>query len=173
MFKFESYVKVNGRKEFIRADVMSCLETIELLTMQDPKSLGKAIALFYRQEQTDIEASIKSMQNFLYKKLDDFPHEKGKKIMDFKKDFDAIFTAIYRVYHIDITVEPLHWWKFLMMISDISSEPLLVHRIKIRGTNLNEIKDPQQKAIILKEQNRLRLEKKLTLEERNQKWKGC
>lgn len=172
MFKFEKYVLVNDKREFIRCDVMSCLEVIELLTKQDPKEVGKAVALFYREPPQDIEESIKAMLDFLYKKLDHFEHAKGKNVLDFTKDFDAIYTAIYRVYHIDITEEPLHWWKFLLMIGDISNEPLLVHRIRIRGTVLSDIKDPKQRNEIAKEQSRLRLEEKLSLEERNRKWIG-
>ena len=172
MFKFDEFVLVNNKREFIRCDVMSCLKVIELLTQQDLQSLGKAVALFYREPQTDIDACINSMIDFLYKKLDSFEHEKGNKVMDFSKDFDAIFTAIYRTYHIDITETKLHWWKFILMLGDISDEPVLVHRIKIRGTKLSEIKDPKQKAIIAKEQNRIRLEQKLSLTERNKKWSG-
>lgn len=172
MLSFDGFVEVNGKKEFIKCDVISCLKVIELLTKEDPKSLGKAVALFYRETPQDIEESIRAMIEFIYKKLDHFEHEKGSKVLDFIKDFDAIYTAIYRVYKIDISTEQLHWWKFLLMIGDLAKEPLLVHRIKIRGTKLSEIKDSKQRSEIAKEQSRLRLEEKLSLEERNKKWIG-
>jgi len=172
MIRFDKYVLVNNRRKFIRCDVISCLEVIELLQKNTPKDLGKAVALFYREPIVDIEKALEAMIGFLYKKLDCFEHEKGKKVLDFSKDFDAIFTAIYRVYHIDITEQPIHWWKFLLMIGDISDEPILVHRIKIRGMKLSDIKDPKQRSEIAKEQSRIRLEEKLSLEERNKKWTG-
>ena len=88
------------------------------------------------------------------------------------KDFDAIYSAILRIYKIDIIEEKVHWWKFLLMLSDLSEELSLVYRVKIRSTKLGDIKDPQVRSQISREQKRLRLGKALSLEERNKKWTG-
>lgn len=169
--EFKSYVLVKGSRVFINSDTMTCFKVIELLSDADPEKLGEAMALFFKEEPAFTDFELEAMTDFLYKSMNDFESESGKKVVDLIKDFDAIWSGIYRVFKVDIT-ENLHWWKFLLMLSDLSSEPALVGRIRIRSTNLNEIKDTKARNEIAKEQNRLRLEKKLSLAERNRKWLG-
>lgn len=167
-------MEIEGSRAFINSDVKTCMKIIELLATKDSEKLGKAIALFFKEDwQHHIdEASVKAMTEFIFKKMDDFEYEENKKVLDLNKDFDAIYSAILRLYKIDIIEEKVHWWKFLLMLSDLSEELSLVHRVKIRSTKLGDIKDPNTRSQVAREQKRLRLDKALSLEERNRKWAG-
>lgn len=174
LLTFKSYVKVNGKSVFINSDTVTCIKVIGLLSKKTPKSLGEALALFYKEwtEQVN-EESVSAMSDFLFKDLDEFPSKDNhKKVLDLEKDFDAIWSSIYRVYHVDIVEDKPHWWKFLLMLADLSKEPLLVNRISIRSTKLSDVKNQEARSHIRKEQERVALEKKLSLEERNKKWAG-
>lgn len=177
LIKFDKYVLINGSKVFIHSDVMTCLKIIELLPEGQeikPKTLAKVLALFFRdnwQNHVD-DKSFKAMTEFLFKKLDEFDHPKSEKTLDIIKDFDAIYSGILRVYKVDIIEEKIHWWKFLLMLADLGDETSIAYRMKMRGTNLSSIKDPAQKAEIAKVKNVFRLTKKLSLDERNKRWRG-
>ena len=156
---------------------MTCLKIIELMPEGKEiktETLQQVLALFFRDDWRSHvnEESIKAMNEFLFKKFDDFEHAKSERVLDMIKDFDAIYSGILRVYKIDIIETEVHWWKFLLMLSDLAEQTSLAYRMKIRGTKLSDIKDPNQRSEISKAKESVRLTKKLSLEERNKRWKG-
>ena len=177
IIKFEKYVLINGSKVFIHPNAMNCLKIIELLPEGEeitPMTLNKVLALFFRDDwkQFSNEEIFKAMNDFLFKRFNDFEGSKSERVFDIVKDFDAIYTGILRVYKIDIIEEEVHWWKFLLMLSDLDEENAISYRKKIRGTKLSDIKDPNQRSNISRAKESIRLTKKLSLEERNKRWRG-
>ena len=64
-----------------------------------------------------------------------------EKSFDFSADADLIYAAFYSVYGIDLDTAPLHWWKFLALLTSLPYDCELMRVIALRRTDLGGIKD--------------------------------
>ena len=73
-----------------------------------------------------------------------------KKDMDLKQDEKYIISSFMFDYHIDLTKEHMHWWRFIDLLNGLSSECILSRIRDIRTMDLSIYKDPKTRERILK-----------------------
>lgn len=69
------------------------------------------------------------------------PGSASPPVFDFNADGGAIFSSFLRVYRIDLTVSPLHWWKFMALLRDLPPDTEFMSRIALRTMDLSRIED--------------------------------
>ena len=84
--------------------------------------------------------------------------------MDYVQDMDYIEASFMSDFHIDLSKEEMHWWKFNKLINGLSNSDMgnccILNRIRnLRNYDLKDVKDPKQRAKILKEKERIALKK--------------
>lgn len=157
------------------------------LLMQDPdipeeEKLGRALSLFFSDVPKDVAGAVDRILWF-YRcgkcEGDVIGTAEGTKKMprayDFDQDAGLILSAFWCAYHIDLTTEDIHWWKFRSLFSALPQESEFC---KVMGYRLADTKgmskgqkkhyDRMKKVFALREK---RAKAHLTLEERNQAWR--
>ena len=83
---------------------------------------------------------------------------KKKELYSFSIDYPFIFSAFLKEYGINIrTIPYMHWWEFRMLFDGLSDDTEIKKRIMYRNTDLNEIKDKEERKRIEKIQRMIRL----------------
>ena len=78
-------------------------------------------------------------------------------VFDFTADGDAIFSAFYQVYGIDLTQAPLHWWKFTALLKSLPPDTEFMSRIALRTMDLSRIEDDALRKKLRRARARVRL----------------
>lgn len=142
-------VFIDGVDYAVNTDFRYCV-LFELLmqdkSVTDSEKMDAAIALFFEEAPTDLEASIEFILWF-YSCGKDNPkpvHDdqktettnKKQAIYSFEHDADYIYAAFLDQYNIDLNVESLHWWKFKALFKALKAD---VELVKIMGYRAMEI----------------------------------
>ncbi|WP_423710368.1 Gp15 family bacteriophage protein [Latilactobacillus curvatus] len=95
------------------------------------------------------------------------PKRDGPQLVSFLLDAKYIYAAFMQAYSIDLIEQQgsLHWAKFSALINALPDNTLMRQIIDIRKTNLNEIKDKDEKKRIRKLQQQFSLENKADSDE--------
>ena len=84
--------------------------------------------------------------------------------MDLIEDYDYIEASVMSDYHIDLSKEKMHWWKFYKLINGLSNSETgnccILNRIRnIRNYDLTTIHDPKEREKVRKAQEQVALKK--------------
>lgn len=90
----------------------------------------------------------------------------NKRLIDFTQHWDLIYSAFKAQYGIDLHEQDLHYGKFLMLLKGVKNQALS-DVIELLNTNLSEIKDFKQRAIIKEAQDLFKI-KEVKKEKRNE-----
>lgn len=72
---------------------------------------------------------------------------------DFTIDARYVLGDFRHYYGIDLLrIEYLHWWEFLSLLRALPDESTVMRRISIRSTDLSQVKNKAQRALIAKQQ---------------------
>lgn len=99
--------------------------------------------------------------------------EASQPIFDFEKDSEYIFSAFLTAYNIDLTVDKLHWFKFMALFKSLPDDCQMCKIMHYRAVKINDVPKSQQKFYReMKARYSLnRSETPMTLEERNEMMK--
>lgn len=93
-----------------------------------------------------------------------------RKVLDYEKDSSYIYSAFMSQYGIDLQdIDYMHWWKFKALLDNLNDDNKLCEIIKYRSTDVNKIKDKEQKAFYKKMQEIYKLDANNITEEDLQK----
>lgn len=67
------------------------------------------------------------------------------KSVDFEKDSDAIYSAFYGTYNIDLSCAKLHWWKFISMFKSLPEDTEIRRAMLFRTIDLKKVPKEQRK----------------------------
>ena len=118
IYDLPTTVEVGGVTYKIRSDYRAILDICMALTDPDLDAENKVhemITIFYADEvpYKDWDEAVKKCLWFINLGNDD-KRKKGRKLMDWKQDFQFIVAPINRVLGAEIrAVEYLHWWTFI------------------------------------------------------------
>jgi len=121
--------------------------------LNDKQKIINAIELYYPIIPRDINIAVEKILWF-YKcgkdvKTSKSSSAKGKstQIYNFDSDDDYIYSAFLDQYNIDLQdINGLHWWKFKAMFKSLKEDNEIVKIMGYRSTDLNKIKDKEEKA---------------------------
>lgn len=75
--------------------------------------------------------------------------EVQKRNFDHNYDFKYVTASFASDYHIDLTKEDLHWWRYCELLSGLTRNSILCRVVEIRDYDLSEVKDAKSRAEIL------------------------
>jgi len=148
-------VKIEGIEYDINSDFRTSM-LFELMMndneLDDEQKIINAIELYYSEVPTDINIAVEQILWF-YRCGKDVKtssgNGKGKsaQIYDFEFDDDYIYSAFLDQYNIDLQdIDNLHWWKFKALFKSLKEDNEIVKIMGYRSTDLNKIKDKEEKA---------------------------
>lgn len=66
-------------------------------------------------------------------------------LFDYETDAPYIVAAFQQVYHIDLTAEKMHWWRFRALFNALPEDTKLAQIISVRRKDLSKVSDPEQR----------------------------
>ena len=83
--------------------------------------------------------------------------------MSFAKDKDFIEASFMSDYHIDLSKETMHWWKFIKLLNGLSNSELgnccVLNNIRnMRRRDPSKIKDPKERQKLIEAQEKFSIE---------------
>ena len=154
-------VGVGGKEYKINSDFRASI-LFELLmqdsNISDEQKIIQALQIYFEEIPDDIERAINEILKFYslgkeVKKGKTKGTSKGKQsqIYSFEHDADYIYCAFLSQYGIDLNdIKYLHWYKFRALFNGLSEDNEIVKIMKYRATDLNKIKDKEQKEFYKK-----------------------
>ena len=132
-----SGVLIDGINVPFCSDHKSCIRAVSALvddTAADEQDAAyKALNAFYAMvpETVQIDTLFSAMLDFLAgPPVPALPGQRGKcgenvaPMYSFLYDQQMIFAAFMQQYHIDLTEETLHWWKFKALLNNLMGNPM-------------------------------------------------
>lgn len=167
---YPTYVTIDNKRYDINTDFRVAIKCNEIATDETIGAFERAMALIYTLYG---EEAMKDLFN--YDKLLDFARKylscnkevketNEKPDMDYIEDYDYIEASFMSDFHIDLSKEKMHWWKFNKLINGLSNSEMgnccILNRVRsIRNIKLNDIKDLKERDKIKKLQEELSLSK--------------
>lgn len=172
MIDYPEYVEVEGKKYKINTDfriAIKCNEIAQDETISDYERALAVLYLLFGDEGLDTPAHyeklLKCAKKYLScgKELNNEINEKPD--MDFAQDMDYIEASFMSDFHIDLSKEEMHWWKFFKLINGLSNSELgnccVLNRIRnLRNFDVSQIKDAKEKDKIIKAKRQVALKTK-------------
>lgn len=141
--------------------------------VDDELKIKQCLKLFYPIIPVDKRTAISNLAWFNrcgkeieFKKAKKNKTSTSKRILDYEKDADLIYSAFMSQYRIDLQdIEELHWWKFQSLLSGLNEDNRLCEIMGYRSKDLSKIKDKEERNFYKEMQDLYSLDDGFTLEE--------
>ena len=186
--KLPDTVDVDGAIYPIRTDFRIGIQLEELLkneTMDEKEKYEKMLLLYYPRIPNDLNGAIKKILWFYQCGTEKIEPEEGKKeryrryrskepAYSFRQDAKYIYSAFKEQYRIDLNTEEMHWWKFLSLFESLNENTKMGKIMFYRQVSVSGL--PKEQRSFYNEMKKLYQiregdEEKVTLEQRNNRWK--
>ena len=169
--KYPEYAEVEGKKYKINTDFRVAIECNRVAEDEAIGDYERSLAIIYLLFGDD---GLNTPQHYgklleLAKKYLSCGKEKvantdEKPDMDYIQDMDFIEASFMSDYHMDLSTEEMHWWKFFNLLNGLSNSELgnscILNRIRnLRNMNPNDIKDKKERDKLIKAQKQFALKK--------------
>lgn len=96
----------------------------------------------------------------------------GTQTFDFDVDAEAIYSAFYGAFRIDLTVEQIHWWKFMALFRSLPQDCEMCRIMHYRAVKIKDVPKDQRKFYAdMKARYSLADKSNITLKQRNEDMK--
>lgn len=167
--KYPEYARVNDRLYKINTDFRVAIRCNEVATDNSIGNLERALAVLCilfedgLEHPEDFEVLLERAKKYLScgKELKDTGEEPD---MDYVEDMDYIEASFMSDYHIDLSNETMHWWKFNNLMNGLSNSEMgnccVLNRIRnLRNYDTKDIKNPKDRQKIEKAKRNVALKK--------------
>ena len=168
---YPEYAKVGDKLYKINTDFRIAIKCNEIATDESIGDYERALGIIYMlfgedgiNALEDHEKLLELAKKYLLcgKELDTRKNEEPD--MDYKEDMDYIEASFMSDYHIDLSNEQMHWWKFTKLINGLSNSELgnccVLNRIRnLRNYDVKDIKDSKERERILRAKDEVALKK--------------
>lgn len=168
---YPEYAKVGDKLYKINTDFRIAVKCNEIATDNTIGDYERALGIIYLlfgedgiNTYEDHEQLLEMAKKYLLcgKELDIKNNEEPD--MDYVEDMDYIEASFMSDYHIDLSNEKMHWWKFTKLINGLSNSELgnccVLNRIRnLRNYDVKDIKDSKEREKILKAKDEVALKK--------------
>ena len=166
---YPEYVKVNDRKYKIRTDFRIALKCNNIAQDNSIGEFERALAIIYTlfEDGLEHEEDYNELLKYATKYLGcgkEVVENNDEPDMDFDEDMAYIEASFMSDYHIDLTKENMHWWKFNKLMNGLSNSETgnccILNRIRnLRTLDTKDIKDAKEKAKIEKAKQQVALKR--------------
>ena len=171
MNDYPIYAEIDGKKYKINTDFRIAIECNRIAQDETIGDFERALAVIYTlfgeegiNAREHYEKLLKMAKKYLScgKEIEKHDEESD---MDFIQDYSYIKTSFRSDYGIKLDQENMHWWEFMDLMNGLSNSELgnccVLNRIRnLRNFDTKDIKDPKEKAKILKAKEQVALKKK-------------
>ena len=168
---YPEYVKIGDKLYKINTDFRYAIECNRIAEDESISDLERALAIIYTlfgeegiNTPDDYEKLLEKAQKYLLcgKEFDTKANEKPD--MDFIEDMDYIEASFMSDYHMDLSNEKMHWWKFFNLMNGLSNSELgnccVLNRIRnLRNYDTSQIKDPKERRKVKEAKQQVALKK--------------
>lgn len=179
-------VLIDGKKYPINCDFRIGMQFERILKGDgsDDAKLLKLLSMYYPKIPPNLNAAIDRMLWFYRCGEEEEKEEKPRQryqrrtskepAYSFAQDAPYIYAAFKEQYGIDLTESDMHWWKFVALFESLSEDTKMSKIMYYRKASTSGM--PKERRAFINEMKKLyqikaSSKKKMTLEERNQKWR--
>ena len=171
MNNYPEYVEIDGKQYKINTDFRIAIECNRIAEDKTIGDTERALAVIYTLFGDDgidnpqhYEKLLKLGLKYLGCGKNDVHITEQEKDMDFIQDMDYIEASFMSDYHIDLSGEKMHWWKFNNLMNGLSNSEMgnccVLNRIRnLRNYDVKDIKDPKERQKILEAKQMVALKK--------------
>lgn len=165
---YPTYIMINGKKYNINTDFRVAIECDKISRDNTIGDLERALAIIYKlygkegiNTPEDYEMLLKMAKKYFNCNKEE-QESNEEPDMDYTEDYDYIEASFMSDYHIDLSKEKMHWWKFYKLMCGLSNSEMgnccILNRIRnIRNTNLSTIQDVNERSRMAKIKERVAL----------------
>lgn len=171
MNNYPEYVIIDNERYDIDTDFRTAIECNRIAEDETIGDYERALAIIYTlfgdkgiDTPLHYEKLLKVAKNYLScgKKVEVSQNEKPD--MDYIQDYDYIEASFMSDYHIDLSNEKMHWWKFMKLMNGLSNSELgnccVLNRVRnLRNFDTKDIKDAKEKQKIEEAKRQVALNK--------------
>ena len=168
--KYPEYVEVEGKLYKINTDFRVAIECNRIAEDNTIGDFERALGIIYTlfgEEGINAQGHYGKLLELAKKYLScgkEIEDTNDKPDMDFIEDMDYIEASFMSDYHMDITDQKIHWWKFCNLMNGLSNSELgnccVLNRIRnLRTFDLSTIKDNKERQKIAKAKKQVELKR--------------
>lgn len=170
MNNYPEYIEIKNHKYKINTDFRIAIECNEIAQDNSIGNYERALAIIYKLygkeglEAYNIHNELLLMAMKFLSCGKEIEESDEKPDMDYVEDMDYIEASFMSDYHIDLTNEKMHWWKFCKLMNGLSNSELgnccILNRIRnLRNIDPSEIENDKEREKIIKAQKDIELKK--------------
>lgn len=131
----------------------------------DVKALSKALLLVFKGNKIPRLKDALNEILFFYRrgKKEQNSSKKEEPVFDLVYDFPLLNAAFLSQYRINLRKSNMHWWEFWELFEGLKKDEKIIKVIGYRSSNLNEIKNDEEKKHIRKMKELYKLPSRKTL----------
>ena len=162
--KYPEYAKIDGERYKLNTSFKTALKCLEIINDSSIGDSERAMAIIYKLFGFIPEGDESLLRKFLEKAQifleagQKAEGGAGKRVFDHNKDFPFVSASFASDYHIDLSKEDVHWWRYCELLNGLTESCALSNVIKIRQYDLKEVKDSKLRNTIADLQERFSLE---------------
>ena len=169
--KYPEYAEVEDKKYKINTDFRVAIECNRVAEDETIGDYERSLAVIYLLFGDDglntpqhYEKLLELAKKYLLCGKEKVANTDEKPDIDYIQDMDFIEASFMSDYHMDLSEENMHWWKFFNLLNGLSNSELgnscVLNRIRnLRNMNPNDIKDKKERDKLIKLQKQFALKK--------------
>lgn len=170
---YPTYVIVNNHRYDIDTDFRTAIECNQIAQDETIGDFERMLAVIYKlfgekaikcadDYQMLLEMAKKYLSCGKEKEITSPTNETPD--MDYIEDYDYIEASFMSDYHIDLSTEKMHWWKFFKLLNGLSNSDMgnccILNRVRnLRNLDLRTIQDVKEREKIRKAKEEVALKK--------------
>jgi hypothetical protein len=143
-------VEIDGKEYLLNTDFRNCLNIMLAYgdaNLTDDEKYQIMLVNLYPVIPDNIEAAIEKALMF----LDEGKKPSGKgdskpRVYSWSKDANMIYSAFKQTHNIDLTVEKMHWWKFVALFMDLGANTAFSSIVNLRSRVKSNKATKEEKA---------------------------
>lgn len=165
---YPTKIEYEGKEYDIDTDFKTALECMQIVDDESISDTERSIAIVVMLFGEDIDVNDETLLlATLYLQCGKTNEEQssGTHDMDFEQDETYIEASFMSDYHIDLSKEEMHWWRFCTLISGLTDNCILNQIRGIRNFDMNDLPDNKSKQKMRKAKEQVALKNKLSNQE--------
>lgn len=169
------FAEIKGKKYKINTDFRIAIECDNIAKDETTGEYEKVLAIIYKlfgNEGLDDPQNYDKLLELGMKFLScgqEFEEKNNQKVnMDYEQDLGLIEASFRSDYGIDLDKEEMHWWTYFNLMNGLT-ENCVLNRVRgVRDFDINDIKDPKEKAKMIDLKKSVELKKEIKINEKEQ-----
>lgn len=159
---YPEYAEINGKEYKIDTSWQNALECFKIIDDKTISDQERSLAIIYKIfnfiPEDNLDLFLEKASIFLSCGETKEQQSSKTKDMDLIKDQKWIIPSFMSDYHIDLSKEDMHWWRYINLIQGLTSNSVLANVREIRNYDLSNIKDKKEKDKIIEMKKQVALE---------------